>query len=404
MKLHIAFISYEFPPDTALGGIATYVDQAARMLANRGHEVEVFTASEKREGEEMAANVRVHRVRTSDRQAFPALIAAVFARRHSAEKFDILEGPDCNAEASNAAEMVPGVPLVVKLHTGIALIQQILFSTLSPAARMRKQLGAIRRRQTPIWSVNHPWHAIEKLHSRRADEIAAPCQSIVARSARAWGFNRSRVSCYPYPFLPSPNLLQIPAETELNTVSFVGRLEMRKGVIDLADAIPLVLAACPYAKFRFVGRPLASPMPGVDMRTFLQRRIGNRGDSVRFEEAVPHDRVSEVYAGSDVCVFPSLWENFPFVCLEAMSAARGTVATDNGGMAEMLDGGRCGKLVPPKSPLAIATAIIELLKDPRRRMEFGQSARQRVLDEYRPDRIADLQEYSYQRAIERRRH
>ncbi len=48
--MHIALISHEYPPDTAVGGIATYVKQAAAMLAGRGHKVEVFCASGTRKG------------------------------------------------------------------------------------------------------------------------------------------------------------------------------------------------------------------------------------------------------------------------------------------------------------------------------------------------------------------
>jgi glycogen synthase len=46
--MKIAFISYEYPPDTAVGGIATYVYHAAKMMNERGHNVEVFAASGKR--------------------------------------------------------------------------------------------------------------------------------------------------------------------------------------------------------------------------------------------------------------------------------------------------------------------------------------------------------------------
>ena len=135
--MRIAFISYEFPPDTAFGGIATYVDQASRMLAARGHQVEVFTASDKRDGSESRDGVFIHRVLTNDRRAFAALVAPMFAERHRELRFDVLEGPDCMAEASVASDMVPDVPLVVKLHTGISLIEQVLFSTLGVRQRLR---------------------------------------------------------------------------------------------------------------------------------------------------------------------------------------------------------------------------------------------------------------------------
>jgi glycosyltransferase involved in cell wall biosynthesis len=72
-------------------------------------------------------------------------------------------------------------------------------------------------------------------------------------------------------------------------------------------------------------------------------------------------------------------------------------------MDDMLDAGRVGKLIPPLSPERIAEAVIELLEDPSLRMALGQAARERLLLEYNIDRIGDLQESSYIRAIMRRR-
>jgi glycosyltransferase involved in cell wall biosynthesis len=139
------------------------------------------------------------------------------------------------------------------------------------------------------------------------------------------------------------------------------------------------------------------------MRQLLERRLRPHLGSIEFTGAVPRERIPEVLANTDVCVFPSRWENFPFVCLEAMAAARGIVGSSAGGMAEMLDGGRAGRLVPPWSPGRIAHAVLELLTDPILRTRLGNVARERVLAEYDPDRIGVLREASYVRAIQRRR-
>jgi glycosyltransferase involved in cell wall biosynthesis len=85
-----------------------------------------------------------------------------------------------------------------------------------------------------------------------------------------------------------------------------------------------------------------------------------------------------------------------------MSAGRGVIGSSAGGMAELLDGGKAGKLVPPKSPKSIAKAIIELLEKPEERMQLGQAARQRVLSKYNLEKIAALQEASYLQAISRK--
>src|SRR6185369_13244206 len=98
--MRIAFVSYEYPPDTADGGIATYVQQAAWMLRDCGHEVEVFAASRECTRTSRESGLSVHRILTENRQVFAEQIAPVFIRRHQAAPFDVLEGPDYNADAS----------------------------------------------------------------------------------------------------------------------------------------------------------------------------------------------------------------------------------------------------------------------------------------------------------------
>jgi len=124
-------------------------------------------------------------------------------------------------------------------------------------------------------------------------------------------------------------------------------------------------------------------------------------DSVEFTGKVSLDDIPHYLAQTDICVFPSLWENFPNVCLEAMAAGRGVVGSSAGGMAEMLDQGNAGLLVPPEDATAIASAIIELLDQPNLRMKLGAEARERVTTEYSLERLGDLIEQSYQRAIQR---
>ena len=186
-------------------------------------------------------------------------------------------------------------------------------------------------------------------------------------------------------------------------MTFFGRLEVRKGIVELARAIPLVLRQMPEVKFRLIGRSLPHPSTGEDLRTYLLRRLGAHKASVEFVDAVPYAQIPTLLADSDICIFPSVWEASGFVCKEAMAAARGVIASDAGGMAEIIDHGHTGLLVPPRDPKALATAIIELLRNPDRRIAMGQAAREYVTAAYAPEVIAPLQEASYARAIERTR-
>jgi glycogen synthase len=119
---------------------------------------------------------------------------------------------------------------------------------------------------------------------------------------------------------------------------------------------------------------------------------------------VPLDQVPEYLAQTDICVFPSIWESFGLVCLEAMAAGRGVVGSSAGGMVELLDEGQAGLLTPPQQPKLLAQSMLRLLQDPDRRQQYGAIARARVLSHYSLAYIGQIQEASYRSAILRHSH
>jgi glycosyltransferase involved in cell wall biosynthesis len=176
---------------------------------------------------------------------------------------------------------------------------------------------------------------------------------------------------------------------------------MRKGVLDLMRAVPRVLDQHPEAQFRFVGRALNHPKTGENLRGLMERRLTDYPESAEFTGPVPYEQIPQYLEQTDICAFPSLYESFGLVCTEAMSAARGIVASSAGGMSEMLDGGACGRVVPPERPRALADAILDLLAHPEERKQLGRAARKRVQREYSFEAVAPQQEACYERAISR---
>ncbi len=407
--MHIAFISYEYPPDTAAGGIATYLKQAAAVMHSRGHAVEVFSGSPDRSSTENDNGVLVHRLQDPDTgedatSSFSRRVAPLFAQRHRECAFEVLEGPEYRAEARDAVALVPDIPLVVKLHTPSYLLRSMNTALYSPARRILSAAKSVLKRERPFYDYR-PEEDEERTHCLDADEVAAPSRTIATLVAEKWSLPKDTLAVYPLFFVPGADLLQIPLNTETNTVTYYGRLEMRKGVVDLAEAIPQILEKCPSAKFRFVGRALTSPKMGMDMRSFLQHALAGHKNAVEFLDPLPAAEIPRLLSETDLCVLPSLWESFGYTCLESMSAGRGVVATDPSGMAEMLRDGTAdfGRLVPPRSPHAIADAVTALLQNPQERQRLGAAARQRVLDDYSLSRVGALQEESYRRAIARRK-
>lgn len=395
--MKIALVSYEYPPDTALGGIATYMLHAARMLVGRGHLVEVFAATLKDAGTSQVDGIVVHRVAEHHRSAFPFAIAPYVAQRHQVVGFDIVEAPEYQADAAGVIQLIPQMPLVVKLHTPSYMLWRLTFGH-SSWLKARNFFAMLKRNELPSW---HPDKGPERACTLQADEITAPCDDIAREVGAAWRLPADRLSILPNLYEPGEALLNIDPKTSTNVVTFIGRLEMRKGVIDLADAIPMVLKKSPRTQFRFVGRSVEL-RPGVEMLDHLKGKLDGLQDSVKFTGPVNLDEVPRILAQTDIAVFPSIWENFPNTCLEAMSAARGVIGSRAGGMRQMLDDGAAGVLVDPNSPAHLAKSILALLDDPQRRIELGIRARARVLSEYNAQHIGKLQEESYARAIARR--
>jgi glycogen synthase len=399
--MHIAFVNYEYPPETPNGGIATYVQQAARMLHARGHDVEVFCGSLTRDAVLETDGIRIHRVHVDKRPEFAERVVSGFVQRHRGAPFDVMEAPDYDGDARFVAEQTPDLAYVVRLHT-----PAYLAATLNDISAASFQFLTGDTDDSSLAPLPLPNYERERdaayHHVLRADGITAPSHAIRDVVCRDWRISPERIDVYPNVYQPAPALTALPLNVSTRQVTYLGRLEHRKGVVTLAHAIPTILQHAADVRFRFVGRALVSPDPSLDMREYLRRLLAPFAHAVSLEMPVPLDNVPAILGDAEVCVFPSLWENFPGVCLEAMAAGRGIVGSRAGGMAEMLQE-ETGLLVAPNNPQQIAQAVLHLLAHSDERRQMGERARARLLAVYGATQVAPQQEASYLRAIRHRR-
>ena len=99
------------------------------------------------------------------------------------------------------------------------------------------------------------------------------------------------------------------------------------------------------------------------------------------------DDMKQVYADLDVVTLSSNNEGSPVALIEAMAAARPVVATDVGGVGEVVRAGETGLLVPPRDPDALAGGILDLLRAPERAEAFGRAGRARVYPRHAASRL-----------------
>jgi glycosyltransferase involved in cell wall biosynthesis len=104
-------------------------------------------------------------------------------------------------------------------------------------------------------------------------------------------------------------------------------------------------------------------------RAMLERRSGELGVAarVRFLGSLPRDDVLRLFRAADASLLPSAWENFPHTVVESLAVGTPVIATEVGGVPEVVRDGRNGLLVPPEDPTALAEAIDRLLGDDRLR-------------------------------------
>jgi len=171
-------------------------------------------------------------------------------------------------------------------------------------------------------------------------------------------------------------------------IFFIGRLTWVKGVRYLLQAMPLILRDFPKTKLLILGR-------GEEQRDLVElcARLGvQRNVSLRFEFIPESERILH-YAASDVCIFPSLYEPFGIVSLEAMAmekplvvGARGVVGFREQVVPTGLD--QNGIHVNGGDPVDIAWGIKGILSDPARARQWGKNGRKRVLEYFTWDKVA----------------
>ena len=182
---------------------------------------------------------------------------------------------------------------------------------------------------------------------------------------------------------------------------FLGRLVAVKGVDKLIMAMPHILSKIPKAKLVVVGvGDLQEYLTNLTRTMRLENYVKFCFDFIPEEERIAH------YAACDVAVFPSFYEPFGIVALEAMSMEKPVVVGAAGvsGMREIViccGDEQCGYHIDPNNPTDIAWGVISALENPEKRKWLGKNGRKRVLAEFTWSRIAEKTIELYQKIVKR---
>lgn len=412
----MAVLVYEYPPKI-VGGLGTYAAEITRQFVLMDNDVTVFTMND-------------------DARSLPTREIWRGIEIHRPLHIDISDSlPDVLAED------------VKRWGRGIQLFSKILVYNYLSASKLVNDLIRKERFKYDI-AIAHDWlsaisgitikkelglpfafhvHSTEKgrtlgngsevvsnieLHGAKAADLIVTVSYAMKDELEKLGFPKEKIQvCYNGvdPEKYNPETINAGAIKKIRDfygikdgelmILFIGRLVGVKGVDRLIMAMPHVLQKIPNAKLVIVGLG--------DLQDYLTNlvRTMRLQDSVKFRfEFIPEEERILHYAACDLAVFPSLYEPFGIVVLEAMSMERPVVVGAAGisGMREIViphGEEQCGFHVDPSNPTDIAWGITSALENAERRKWFGENGRKRVLSEFTWDKIAEKTVETYEKIV-----
>jgi glycosyltransferase involved in cell wall biosynthesis len=404
--MKIAMLVYEYPPKI-VGGLGTYAAEITREFILMDHDVTIFTMND-------------------DSGSLPTREIWRGIEIHRPLHIDISDSlPDVVAED------------VRKWGRGIQLFSKILIYNYLSASKLVNELIKKENLKYDI-VVAHDWlsaiagitvkeesglpfafhvHSTEKgrtlgngsevvsnieLHGAKAADLIVTVSYAMKDELIKLGFPKEKIQVCYNGVDPQKYSLETVSSEQVRKIResygikddefmilFVGRLVGVKGVDKLIMAMPHVLQKIPKAKLVIVGLgDLQDYVVNLVKTMRLQESVKLNFEFISEEERILH------YAACDVAVFPSIYEPFGIVALEAMSMERPVVVGAAGvsGMREIViccGEDQCGFHIDPNNPTDISWGITSALEDPEKSKWLGKNGRRRVLEEFAWDRIAE---------------
>lgn len=402
--MRIGFFVWEYPPQV-VGGLGTYAEYITHELVELGQDVTVFTLNPGNlKTKEIMNGVEVHRPMIVDASnVFPVFVTNDLLRwgtnirffsdvfiysvlsasklvndliKKQGKKFDVACVHDwLSSSAGMIMKNETKMPLVFHVHStewgrsggqGSEVVSHLEVETARLADRIITVSYAMRDDL-----IRHGW--------------AEPKISVVWNGVDPERYNPLNV--VPEEIGKIREKYAIPEDWTF--LLFVGRLTWVKSIRNLVQALPLVLEEYPKTKLVILGK-------GEEQKDIVEmaERLRIKENVICRFEFVPEEERILHYAAADICIFPSVYEPFGIVSLEAMAMAKPIVVGAHGvvGFREQVvpsGPGQTGIHVNGEDPSDIAWGIKEILKDPQKAKTWGQNGRKRVLEFFTWRKVAE---------------
>lgn len=383
-------LSWEFPPRT-VGGIAAHLFNLSRELVKLGVTTYIvtcdFPGAPEREVVNGAHVVRVDSYKTPspDFATWDSLMNVNMQKEAAAlisslsRQVDIIHAHDwLVANAALGLKHVFRTPLVVTVH--------------STEIGRRNGLHTDYERmihQTERWLAHESWRVI-------------CCSQYMSEQVRwAYGLTQDRVKVIPNGVDASVYSKEFDraqfrrkfASPDERIVLFVGRLVYEKGAQILVGAMPKILSRV-NTKFVIVGEG--------GMKDSLMRQVANMRlvHKIMFTGFLDEESLRKLYQIADVCVVPSLYEPFGITALEAMAAKTPLVASNSGGLSEIVEHDKTGTKVHVGNADSVAWGVTKVLLDSGYANWIRHNAYQKALEVYDWTKIAKETKEFYERILQ----
>ena len=384
--MKILMLSWEYPPKS-VGGLSTHVYHLTHELCKLGHQVCLITCEEgTAPKEENDKGVEVYRVEPFDistgdftkwvMQLNFAMIALATKIIREKGTFDIIHSHDwLTTFISKTLKMSYDIPIISTIHAteygrnnGIKTEMQMYISSTE-------------------WMLTQESHRVivcsEYMKKEVTNILHTPLEKI---SVIPNGVNSDE-------FEFKADLKEFRnnyAFEDEKIVFYIGRHVFEKGIHLLIEAVSKILNGHEKTKFIIGGR---GPMTDE-----LKERVNSMGlsNKVAFVGYLEDQVRNKLYRVADVAVFPSLYEPFGIVALEAMSAGCPVVVSDTGGLSEIVQHEKTGLKCYTGSPQSLVDNVLKILNDEELRKSIKENALNEIHEKYTWNRIASRTVEVYQ--------
>ncbi len=383
-------LSWEYPP-RIVGGIARHVQELSEALVEQGVEMHVVTASHPNTPDEsVEGGVYLYRVGVPPKpgddflQGVYALNLAMQSRAEALLREwqgcpTLLHAHDWLVEpCARALKHTFKIPLIATIHATEHGRHGGIHSDLSHRIHQHE------------WELTYEaWRVIVCTNYMLGEVhhgLGVPLDKIdiIPNGIRAEKF------AFEFPESERARFRQRFAPPDAPIVFFVGRMVREKGVQVLLQAFLAVKARYPNARLVIAGGGYRT-----HLETFV--RFAQLEDSVLFTGFIPDEDLMKLYRVVDVAVYPSLYEPFGIVALEAMAVGVPVVVSDAGGLKEVVWHEQTGIVTWAGNPDSLAWGILRVLDDPESAKQRAQNALQALQTEFNWHLIAQKTRRVYER-------